>query len=875
MDSINGQSAIRNGRSDTLQSAAFGQTPGATATSFNIPFNNPNLQPSTVIPRSFFDDGSTQPLTWSRLVTNMKRAIDRYRDAITQGSRSDYVARAEDISDHLRLLLAAGSGTTDNHSGQPSIISSNKALYPHFRDMMSKFSKLVISSHIAAADFPNAESAQKCLQEADGVLLGVYSYVEVARQQRGEEIPRLFPGFVIGSHVGGSWQNNGLGPRDPVTANFLDDEEGVAEPTAMLDGKLLERIDELKRMLVASIRELDKNLVISDKIITPYRHELLGNNVCQSGGKVLEMFKPWIATIESIDLSPLGNSVQTPQLSDFSVTKQSLYDNVSDLLLGCQAVAGPIADEWAEVRGHALEERLEYVRQCARALEANSSHISYSLQLLSESEPMNAQQQVFQQLQQQKQTQMQMPRSQQQLQQQQPEPILREDREPLRRVDTVPYERTHQRTESRGIMRPGLIGSQSFTEGEGMTRNYTKGDPAKLAKIFGTSNIPGMAPPQLGPTPLPVEEKPYLRLDYEQELSWDLKVQPPTVKGGSLLALVEQLTRHDKSDFNFNNTFLLTYRSFTTARELFELLVRRFNIQPPEGLTQAEYEEWREQKQKLIRVRVVNNLRTWLDQYWMEDQSEETRVLIRDIYNFARETVKSTETSGATPLIAVIDQRMSGKEVGRRMIQTVNQNAPAPIMPRNMKKLKFLDIDVVEFARQLTIIESRLYGRIKLTECLNKTWQKKVADGEPEPAPNVKSLILHSNQMTNWVAEMILAQTDVRKRVVVIKHFVAVADVSSCLVVSCHGDNANTREQKCRSLNNFSTLTSIISALGTAPIARLKRTWDQVPARVHSTLENMRTLMASTKNFGEYRDALHAANPPCIPFFGEFYDCSC
>ncbi|OIW34007.1 ras GEF [Coniochaeta ligniaria NRRL 30616] len=827
MDSINGQSPVtRNGRSDTFSSSALGQTPGTTATSFNIPFNAPSLPPTTIIPRSFFDDGSTQPLTWSRLVTNMKRAIDRYRDAITQANRSEYVARAEDISDHLRLLLAAGSGTTDNHSGQPSIISSNKALYPHFRDMMSKFSKLVISSHIAAADFPNAESAQKCLQEADGVLLGVYSYVDVARQQRGEEIPRLFPGFVIGSHVGGSWQNNGLGPRDPVTSNFLDDEEGVTEPTAMLDGKLLERIDELKRMLVASIRELDKNLVVSDKIITPYKHELIGNNVCLSGGKVLEMFKPWIAMIESIDLSPLGNSVQTPQLSDFSVTKQSLYDNVSDLLLGCQAVAGPIADEWAEVRGHALEERLEYVRQCARALETNSSHISYSLQLLSESEPMNAQQQ-------------------------QPEPRLREEREPLRRVDTVPYERTHQRTESRGILRPNLMGSQSFTEGEGLTRNYTKGDPAKLAKIFGTSNIPGMAPPQLGPTPLPADEKPYLRLDYEQELSWDLKSQPPTVKGGSLLALVEQLTRHDKSDFNFNNTFLLTYRSFTSARELFELLVKRFNLQPPEGLNQAEYEEWREQKQKLIRVRVVNNLRTWLDQYWMEDQSEETRVLIRDIYNFARETVKSTETSGAAPLMAVIDQRMSGKEVGRRMIQTVNQNAPAPIMPRNMKKLKFLDIDVVEFARQLTIIESRLYGRIKLTECLNKTWQKKVGEGEPEPAPNVKSLILHSNQMTNWVAEMILAQTDVRKRVVVIKHFVAVAD-------------------KCRSLNNFSTLTSIISALGTAPIARLKRTWDQVPQRVHGTLENMRTLMASTKNFGEYRDALHAANPPCIPFFGVY-----
>jgi son of sevenless-like protein len=77
----------------------------------------------------------------------------------------------------------------------------------------------------------------------------------------------------------------------------------------------------------------------------------------------------------------------------------------------------------------------------------------------------------------------------------------------------------------------------------------------------------------------------------------------------------------------------------------------------------------------------------------------------------------------------------------------------------------------------LTIIESRLYSKIRPTECLNKTWQKKVGPDEPEPASNVKALILHSNQLTNWVAEMILTQSDVKKRVVVIKHFVNVADV--------------------------------------------------------------------------------------------------
>ncbi|KAI8634655.1 ras GEF [Xylariaceae sp. FL1651] len=832
MDSINGASPGTRSRTDTgltnntiPTSAGLGPAPMlGSATSFTgAGFTLPQ---AATIPRSFFDDGSAQPLTWNLLVANMKKAIDRYRDAIRNGNRSEYVSRAEDISDHLRLLLAAGSGTTDNHSGQPSIISTNKALYPHFRDMMSKFSKLVISSHIAAADWPNAESVQKCMQEAEGVLLGVYSFVEVARQQRGEEIPRLFPGFVIGSTTGGSWQNNALGPRDPIKANFLDDDEGTLEPTALLDGKLLERLDEYKRLLVSSIRELDKNLYITDKNVTPYRHELVGNNVCLAGGKVLEMFKPWIALIESIDLSPLENNFQTPQLADFSINKQSLYDNISDLLLGCQAIAGPLGDEWAEVRGESLENRLEYVRQCARTLETNSSHVGFSLQLLSD--------QVQISLQQHQSTR------------------VREDfpRDPLRRNESMPYNGTaHARSESRNLLaRPTMLASQSFTEGEttAPSNNFRKGDLSKVRKILGDDPTPQGAIQQVEETP------PYLRLDLEHDLSWDLKTSPPSVKGGSLLALVEQLTRHDKLDSNFNNTFLLTYRSFTTARELFELLVKRFNIQPPEGLHSSEADTWRDRKQKPIRFRVVNILKSWFDNFWMEEPNEESKQIIRDVYAFARDTVKSTETPGSAPLMAVLDQRLSGKEIPtKRMIQTFANNIPQPIMPKNMKKLKFLDIDVTEFARQLTIIESKLYARIKPTECLNKTWQKKVSDGEPEPAPNVKALILHSNQMTNWVAEMILAQMDVKKRVVVIKHFVSVAD-------------------KCRGLNNFSTLTSIISALGTAPIARLKRTWDQVPARTQTVLESMRRLMASTKNFGEYRESLHAANPPCIPFFGVY-----
>lgn len=762
MDSINGMSPLSRTRTDPLLNPNLSMVTsippalGPSMTSFTSPA--PSAPHAASLPRSFFDDGAAAPLTWNRLVGNMKKAVDRYRDAIHNGDRSEYVHHAEDISDHLRLLLAAGSATTDNHSGQPSIISTNKALYPHFRDMMSKFSKLVISSHIAAADWPNAESYQKCLQEADGVLQGVFSYVEVARSQRGEEIPRLLPGFVIGSTTGGSWQNNGLGTRDPITSNFLEDDEAVVEPNATLDSNLMDRLDDLKRMLISSIRKLEEHLVVTEKIITPYRHELIGNNVCTAAKKVLEMFKPWVSTVESINLASLGNSFQNPGLVDFAAYKQGLYDNISDLLLSCQAVSGPLGDEWAEVRGESLEGRLNYVRHCSKALETNASHIWFSLQLLAGQLQSNGADQMTQ----------------------------RDDgraRDP-RRTDSM-FERTHQRTDSRlnpgGRPNLGAMGtSQSFSPGDDPPMNYPKHPGSKVLKFFGEEPDPSEQRREAPPPPPPAPDEPpvYLRLDHEEDIAYDSKASPPQLKGGTLLALVEQLTRHDKLDSNFNNTFLLTYRSFTSARELFELLVKRFQIQPPDGMAAADYDMWRDRKQKPIRFRVVNILKSWFDNFWMEDQSDDTKSLIRDVYTFARDTVKTTETPGSKPLMAVLEQRLRGQDItAKRLVLTLNQSTPQPIMPKNMKKLKFLDIDVTEFARQLTIVESRLYGKIKPTECLNKTWQKKIGEGDPEPAPNVKALILHSNQLTNWVAEMILTQMDVKKRVVVIKHFVQVAEV--------------------------------------------------------------------------------------------------
>jgi son of sevenless-like protein len=250
---------------------------------------------------------------------------------------------------------------------------------------MSRFSKLVLSSHIAASDFPPPDSYSKCLKEAEGVLNGVFGFVEVARQQRGEEIPRLVPGFVVGNNTGGSWQNNGTDSRDANTSMYSDqdDYEPSIEPTLKLDSRILERLQDVKRLIVSSLRRLDEQLVVRDTVISHRKHQAIGDHVCSAAGKVLEACRPWISTIEQINLASLDADAQGQQLSEFSVQKQKAYDVVSELVIACQGVAAPLGDEWAELRGDSLEDRINAVRAVARDLEATCVQQYSLLQQLS------------------------------------------------------------------------------------------------------------------------------------------------------------------------------------------------------------------------------------------------------------------------------------------------------------------------------------------------------------------------------------------------------------------------------------------------------------------------------------------------------------
>ncbi|KAI8093459.1 ras guanine nucleotide exchange factor domain-containing protein [Halteromyces radiatus] len=706
------------------------------------------------------------------------------------------------------MLLA--SGTVDKDA---VYLRTNAVLRAHHRTMMASLSKLILSSH-ACVHNPT-DNISRMLSDSNDLLLATRNFVSTS-----ESIPvpvqhiepqlqkqRRSSTAINNMNV---WTETSTGYKSKYT---LDAD--LAESVEAYGNNMQESIDGMINSIVTYKQQLQASSKQTTIALDSPRSSLSAllfsqfRNFSNQTGQFLDIF-------DEIDFTEF----QSPELIELGELRQKLYRGIGDLFCKLQV----LTDESVPLNGTAEvseQDGMETKKTIQDICDYNGSPV-HSPTKLDKTDNSNATGLLLESL-----------------------PGLTDaTSSSARPSSTGALASTSSPVVTSGTsVSPTSVQdniSTSLQRKPSTSPEYPRQSSAKLKKFFGDD-----VPEQISHTPPSEEERPwYLQYDYKpNEIVFNME---GSVKGGTLMALVVRLTLHDYLDMNFINTFLLTYRSFCSSMELLKLLEKRYTGTPPEGLTEQELEIWRNKKLKLIRLRVFNVLKNWLEQYYNEDD----HMILDELLEFTTTTIRSTLRFSAEQLERLIKKRKEATGDGlKKMVLTLPTAPPVPILPRNRKKFRLMDIDALELARQMTIMDFKLYSSIRPVECLNKAWSKDAAEDQAHVAVNIRASIEYCNQVTSWVSDAILSQSEVKKRVTLIKHWVQIAE-------------------RCRQLNNFNTCMAILSAFDNSAVGRLKRTWEMVGARTNQVLSQIRRLMGANRNFTEYRAIIHSINPPCIPFLG-------
>ncbi|XP_056288145.1 ras-specific guanine nucleotide-releasing factor RalGPS1-like isoform X3 [Pseudoliparis swirei] len=158
-----------------------------------------------------------------------------------------------------------------------------------------------------------------------------------------------------------------------------------------------------------------------------------------------------------------------------------------------------------------------------------------------------------------------------------------------------------------------------------------------------------------------------------------------------------------------------------------------------------------------------------------------------------------------------------------------------------------LKVTPEEFASQITLMDAPVFKAIHPEELTSCGWNGKE---KHRLSPNVVAFTRRFNQVSFWLVREILTAHTLKTRAQILSHFVKIA-------------------KKLFELNNLHSVVSVVSALQSAPIFRLSKTWALISRKDKATFEKLNYLTSKEANYTCMREYIRSLKMvPCIPYFG-------
>lgn len=309
-----------------------------------------------------------------------------------------------------------------------------------------------------------------------------------------------------------------------------------------------------------------------------------------------------------------------------------------------------------------------------------------------------------------------------------------------------------------------------------------------------------------------------------------------SIQAATLNKLVERITDSAVNN-DYRNTFMETYRSFTSPETILRKLFERYNV--PIHVNQ--------QTKNVVKTRVTQLLKLWIKDYYF-DWNEG---MLRSLEKFMDDHLQKEYPRFIESLQANCDRLRRGEVQKMVIINSNSIEKPLVTLDQllNTENLDFYSVNAEEIARQITVIEHQIYRKIRSPELLNQAWNNKTLKHR---SPNVLKLIERFNKISEWVTSEVVRPESLAKRVERYEYFIKLAQILM--------DN----------LHNFNTMLAVCSGLQNAAVNRLRHTKNGVADNLAESLQEMLRIMSTDDSYKEFRNVLKLASPPKLPYLGMF-----